>query len=247
MGKFESGFIRRLLLFSFSHRTLALIAWDLHFIQIRFTNFVLFRKSALMGRIAKAVRPLYLNLGSGPRGVPDDHWINVDGYLDTNVNHLMDLSRTWPFPDSSIDGIFCEHVLEHFDFKQGFSVLRECLRVLQPGRSIRIIVPDGNKILRTYCDRPAELLSHRITETMCAMEAVNSFFHQRYEHQCIYDWQLLRHQLVQAGFDQIAQVSFREGYASKPFLLDDDRYEWESLYVEAIKPPNTKQGLQAEE
>ena len=232
----NSNIVRRVLLFTFSHRTLAFIRWDLHFLWIRFANFVLLRKRELLKKIAAAEPPIYLNLGSGPRGLADNHWINVDGYSDTNVHYLMDFTRSWPFGDSSIDGIFCEHVFEHFDFEQGQALLRESLRVLQPGGCIRIIVPDGKRILETYVGNPTELLAHRDHETRCAMEVVNSYFRQRYEHQCIYDRQLLEYQLVRAGFDQIDKVSFGEGAASRSVLLDDPRYEWESLYVEAIKP-----------
>jgi predicted SAM-dependent methyltransferase len=197
----------------------------------------MFRKRpALLKRVASSPRPLYLNLGSGPRGLADDHWLNVDGYPDNNIQYLMDFSRSWPFLDNSFDGIFCEHVFEHFDFERGQALLRESLRVLRPGQSIRIIVPDGNKILRTYYENPVELQAHRETGTGQAMDAVNSYFRQRYDHQFIYDWTLLQQQLSAAGFSQIAQVSFQQAKNSKPLVLDDPRYEWESLYVEASKP-----------
>ena len=183
-----------------------------------------------------AKRPLYLNLGSGPRGLADAHWINVDGYNDTNVQYLMDFSRRWPFADDSFDGIFCEHVFEHFDFEQGAKLLRESIRVLQPGGSIRIIVPDGAKILKSYCENPAELLAHRKTDIPFAMDAVNSYFRQRYEHQFIYDYSILRQRLEQTGFVNVAQVAFSHGEGSRALILDDERYAWESLYVEADKP-----------
>ncbi len=232
----KSNWLRRLLLFVFTHRTLALLRWDLHFLSIRFKNFILGKDKELLKTIAGAERPVYLNLGSGPRGLANGNWINVDGYLNSNVDYLMDFAKRWPFPDDCFDGIFCEHVFEHFDLEQGQTVLRESLRVLRPGRPIRIIVPDGEKILRRYCANDPELSSHRLTETGYAMEAVNSYFRQRYEHQFIYDWQLLSHRLAAAGFDRIARVSFAEGDGSKLIILDDERYEWESLYIEAAKP-----------
>jgi predicted SAM-dependent methyltransferase len=160
----------------------------------------------------------------------------VDGYQDTNVEYLMDFSRTWPFPDNCLDGIFCEHVFEHFDMNIGMAVLREAFRVLQPGQCLRIIVPDGEKILKSYVDNPSVLREHRPGETPCAMEAVNSYFRQRYDHQWIYDWELLEHQLEAAGFAEIGQVSFGKGGVSQPVILDDQAYAWESLYVEALKP-----------
>ena len=59
------------------------------------------------------------------------------------------------------------------------------------------------------------------TETGEAMDAVNSYFRQRYDHQFIYDWPLLERQLRGAGFEQIARVSFQQAVNSKSVVLDD--------------------------
>lgn len=224
---------RKLLLALFSHRALALLLWDWHFLRVRFGNWITRRNP---GARLSAKRPLYLNLGSGPRGLKDPRWFNVDGYPDANVQHCMDFNRPFPFLANSFDGIFCEHVFEHFDLEHGLPLFQECLRILRPGGCIRIIVPDGEKIMRTYFDDPADLVRRRKSQTNCAMEAVNSYFRQRYEHQCLYDWPLLEHQLRQAGYDPVLRVAYKQGQVSKAILLDDQKYEWESLYVEASKP-----------
>jgi predicted SAM-dependent methyltransferase len=152
----------------------------------------------------------------------------------------MDLGRKWPMPNDCFDGIFCEHVLEHFDYEKGRFVLRECWRILRPGGCLRIIVPDGSKIMRTYFERPGEFPSWRTRESSCAMEAVNSYFRQRYEHQYMYDSQLLKHQVQEAGFAQVEELSFRKSNLSQQMLLDDEKYASESLYLEAIKPMGIK-------
>jgi predicted SAM-dependent methyltransferase len=216
--------VRKLLLYLFSHRTVALLRWDLHFIWIRLTN----RRPELNG-----TGKLFLNLGSGPRGSSDPGWVNLDGYKDTNVHFLADISRRLPFPDNRFSGIFCEHVFEHFDEDQGQNVLRECYRVMESGGRLRLIVPDGGKILENYVNNPSALIDHRQTRYQLPMEAVNSWFRQRYEHQCIYDFEYLAHQLSLAGFSRVRQCAYGEG--SELLLLDDQRYEWESLYVEAEK------------
>lgn len=233
--------IRNILLKVFSHQPLALLRWDLHFIRVRFINLLFLKKIKLQKKLRKAKHPLYLNLGSGPRGLSDPHWINVDGYKYKNVMFCMDFNRKLPFPDNCFDGIFCEHVLEHFNLENGQNLLRECYRILQPCGCIRIIVPDGEKIIRTYLDNPSELLKHRSGtpwdgNTSCAMDAVNSFFRQRYEHHIAYDEKLLIYQFLQAGFTEISRKSFGDGKASAPIIIDDENYAWQSLYMEAIKP-----------
>jgi predicted SAM-dependent methyltransferase len=227
--------MRNLPLALFSHRTLALLRWDLHFLGVRLGNWLARRNP---GRMLVRKGPVYLNLGSGPRGLADSHWINVDGYSDVNVHYCMDLNRRFPFSANAFDGIFCEHVFEHFDLEHGLVLMRECLRVLRSGACIRIVVPDAEKIIRTYFDSPSELMRRRPGQTSCAMEAVDSYLRQRYEHQCLYDWPLLEHQLRQAGFDPVLRAAYKQGKISKAIILDDEKYEWESLYVEALKPPH---------
>lgn len=199
------------------------------------------RKSTFLARVNQMPHPRYLNLGSGPRGLTDSHWCNVDGFNDINVQYAMDFNKRFAFASETFDGIFCEHVFEHFTLQDGQMLLRECLRVLRPGGCIRLIMPDAEKVIRTYLEQPEELLRVRPVESGCAMEAVNSWCYQRYEHQCLYDANLLRFQLQQAGFDRIERCAFQQGDSSKPILLDDQKYEWESLYMEAIKPSSVGQ------
>jgi len=228
--------IRKALLKIFSHHTLALLRWDMHFIWIRVVNFVLLKERQLHKKLGQLNHPIYLNLGSGPRGLTSSNWINVDGYKDTNVVYCMDFNSRFPFSDNCFDGIFCEHVLEHFNLENGQRLLRECCRVLRPGGCLRIIVPDGEKIMKAYFNTPSELLERRSVDTSCAMEAVNSYFRQRYEHQIAYDGELLEYQFSLAGFTQVSRVSFGNGKVSGAVIIDDEKYAWESLYMEAVKP-----------
>jgi predicted SAM-dependent methyltransferase len=224
--------LRRVLLSVFSHRTLALIRWDLHLLLVRVRNVLTRSEQSLLARTSRAARPRFLNLGSGPRGLAASNWINVDAFPDTNVHHLMDFGRRFPFEDGSFDGIFSEHVLEHFTWEDGEHVLRECRRILAPGGFLRVIVPDASRIMRAYVDDPQSLISHRASSTCLPIEAVNLYAYQRYEHQCLYDWYLMERTLAAAGFSEIAQRSFRNS-ANPVLAIDDAKYEWESLYVEA--------------
>ena len=103
---------------------------------------------------------------------------------------------------------------------------------LVPGGRARIVVPDGELVVRRYIEEPDSLVEWRGgVET--AMEAVNALYRQRYEHQFIYDWPTIVLMLQRAGFDVVTRSEF--GHGELPdLILDDPKYEWESLYVEAI-------------
>ncbi len=63
---------------------------------------------------------------------------------------VWDLSKGIPFPDSSFDVVYHSHVLEHIDRDAAPGFLAECFRVLKPGGSVRIVVPDLEELLRRY-------------------------------------------------------------------------------------------------
>jgi predicted SAM-dependent methyltransferase len=220
-----------------SHRTLATLRWDIHFFRLRIAN-------AVSGQTAQAAKfaagresPVLLNVGSGPRGVADAHWVNVDGFRDANVHFLADLQRRLPFEDATFDGVFSEHVLEHFTEDDGLRLAAEVARVLKPGGVFRVVVPDGEFVMRSYFDDPEGLVRYRGAgepgET--AMEMVNSFFRQRYEHQFMYDWPTLQRVLERAGFDEVARLGYGETGANLGLAIDHAKYARESLYVEARK------------
>jgi predicted SAM-dependent methyltransferase len=232
--------MRSLLLFFFSHRTLANLRWDLHLLRVRLKNRLTGSHQKLTVFVSRRSSPVYLNLGSGPRGLDSPHWINIDAFPDTNVHFLLDFNRPLPFADATLDGVFCEHVLEHFTIEDGRQMMTEVHRALKPGGVVRIIVPDAEWVMRSYFDQPEALLKHRLgseatSSSPSPMEVVNQYFRQRYEHHFLYDAATLTKMLRSIGFAEANRVRYRETHHSKDLLLDDSKYEPESLYVEAVK------------
>ena len=83
------------------------------------------------------VKPLQLNLGCG--AVKEIGWVNVDAYGDPDV--VWDLNVfPYPWEENSVDHIQAKHVFEHLDDWWGAFV--ECARIVKPGGTIRIHVPD---------------------------------------------------------------------------------------------------------
>ena len=73
---------------------------------------------------------LFLNLGCGELPIKD--CVNVDIKPMKHVDKVVDLSKLpWPWPDSSFDGIYMIHSLEHFI--NPLEIINECHRILKPG------------------------------------------------------------------------------------------------------------------
>jgi predicted SAM-dependent methyltransferase len=227
--------LRNFLLWLFSHRFLAIARWDVHFLRLRIWNALTRQKARIHHSIFRLEAPLFLNLGSGPRGLKDPHWVNVDGFPDKNVQYLLDFVKPLPFHDASFDGVFCEHVMEHFTLEDGEKIAREVHRILRSGGCFRIVVPDGELALRRYFEAPEELVGRRGNGEGTPMEIVNLYFRQRYEHQFAYDWTTMEKMLLRAGFGLVNRTAFSKSARCSTVVLDDPKYEWESLYVEAVK------------
>jgi SAM-dependent methyltransferase len=89
-----------------------------------------------------------LNVGCGNCYHPS--WTNVDlASKDADV-HQYDIRSGLPFPDASFDAVYHSHVLEHLPPDEGRSLIRECFRVLKPGGTLRVVVPDLEMIVREY-------------------------------------------------------------------------------------------------
>src|SRR6476646_9135325 len=84
--------------------------------------------------------PALLNLGCGQRFHPA--WTNLDLTPTDSSIRRWDVTASLPFADASFDAVYHSHLLEHLPAEKALPFLRECRRVLKPGGTLRIAVPD---------------------------------------------------------------------------------------------------------
>jgi predicted SAM-dependent methyltransferase len=89
----------------------------------------------------------YLNLGCGGRF--DERWTNIDFQSTNPVVIRHDLTN---FGDGAFRVVYHSHLLEHLTCEQGRRLLEECLRVLEQGGVLRVVVPDLESATRAYLD-----------------------------------------------------------------------------------------------
>ena len=89
-----------------------------------------------------------LNLGCGKR--IHTEWTNVDLVADRPGVIAHDICRGLPFDDDSYDAVYLSHLLEHLTPGKASELVGECRRVLVPGGTLRIVVPDLEAIAREY-------------------------------------------------------------------------------------------------
>jgi SAM-dependent methyltransferase len=92
----------------------------------------------------------YLNIGCGRRYHRD--WVNLD--LDSADPAIIrhDVTRGMPFESSQFEAVYHSHLLEHLKPEQGERLINECFRILKPEGTLRIVVPDLERIARLYLE-----------------------------------------------------------------------------------------------
>lgn len=94
-----------------------------------------------------------LDIGCGIRPFADF----ADGF-DKSINgqkYIGDIERKWPIEDNIYDTIHAWNILEHIRDK--IFVLNEAQRVLKPGGTIEIIVPDASKKMELAMADPTHI------------------------------------------------------------------------------------------
>lgn len=194
--------------------------------------------------------PKKLHLGCGQNAI--EGWLNTDYYpRRAGIMHL-DATKAFPLPAESFDYIFSEHMIEHINYHDGMSMLKESWRVLKPGGKIRISTPDLKFLIELYSEPKTQLQNDYIawatenfTKTAEKLDTIviNNFVRD-WGHQFIYDPKTLTRSLEKAGFVEIE--SFGINQSNDRSLTDLENasrmppgfLQLESFTLEATKPAN---------
>lgn len=91
-----------------------------------------------------------INLGCGPVFVGSTDWLNFDFAPAANGVAKANLLDRLQLNDRTASMVYSSHFLEHVPKSMVPVILREWLRVLQPGGVVRIVVPDLENLAREY-------------------------------------------------------------------------------------------------
>lgn len=173
--------------------------------------------------------PIKLDIGGAEPG--KDGWLSLD--ITDTCDLYWDLRKGIPFPDDSVAAIYSSHLFEHLTFQQGQDLLRESLRVLRPGGTFSICVPNARLYIESYLGMRA-LPEHFFGwapafNGTTSIDAVNYTAYMDGEHKYMFDRENLLHILGRAGF-----VDVREREMDPH--LDRPERDYESIYAIATKP-----------
>jgi predicted SAM-dependent methyltransferase len=181
-------------------------------------------------RLLRTKKEIYLEVGAGNKK-GQDGWVTID--LTKLCDVYWDLRRGLPFPSESIAKIYSSHFLEHLSFKEGQSFLDDCLRVLVPGGTFSICVPNAKLYIEAYLElTPLDkglFLSYKPAyNNTTKIDYVNYTAYMDGHHKYMFDEENLLYVLKSKGFRNVKLREFDPG-------LDLEVRHYESIYAEAQK------------
>lgn len=183
-----------------------------------------------ISRLLKEKKKIYLEIGSGDKkGV--NEWITID--MTEKCDIYWDLRKGLPFPKESISKIYSSHFFEHLSFKEGQKFLDDCLRVLVPGGTFSICVPNARIYIESYLQ--SDSLDHKLFlsyqpayNNTGKIDELNYIAYMDGHHKYMFDEENLIYILKSKGF---TNVSLREFDPN----LDLKRRDYGSIYAKGEK------------
>ena len=160
----------------------------------------------------------------------------------------LNLAKPLPFPDDHFAAVYASHLLEHLHYNHGLALLRECHRVLRPGATCRVVVPDLEAIVNRYTRAKAVADPHAATRLMEELLIHDkaprpgllgvyyrlTAFHQ---HKWMYDAASLQLMFSSAGFGSVRRADYLDsGIARIAEVEDSGRVlNGQGICVEGVK------------
>ena len=175
-----------------------------------------------------------LNWGCGEHIAPG--WINSDVKDQPGVDLVADIRAGLPLESDSVDYAVSIHALPEFSYPELVPVLEELGRVLVPGGTLRLALPDLRRGIEAYLAGedsyfkvdPAEVASPggRFIVQMLWYGYSRTLFTTDFAIEL----------LQRAGFERVRACGYRESGSGIAEIVELDNREDESLFVEGTKP-----------
>lgn len=176
-------------------------------------------------------------------------WENYDLFPCNNNVIKIDLLQKMNFEDNSIDFIFFEHAIEHFDEVDGFHIMRECYRVLKKDGIVRISTPSLDTYVKRFTEWGEDFNVRHRNQFSSRTAFLNYAFYGEHAaglkfldgkrsldigHRFIYSFEDLDNKLKKCGFSKVTEQRLRD--SKYPELCNIDcRIDNLDIIIEAQK------------
>ena len=174
-----------------------------------------------------------LNWGCGNTHPPG--WINSDNKSGHGIQVVADIRDGLPIATDNFDYAVSVHALGELGYRELLPALRELRRVLKPGGTLRLVLPDllksvdafraGERDYFAVPDEEMERLGSKLAVQLIWLGYTRSVFTPDF----------IEELLLKAGFSAVHHCAFKQTRSGWPEIVELDNRERESLFVEGVK------------
>ena len=188
-----------------------------------------------------------VNIGACDKVLPG--WLNTDLDPMSPGVIFLDATQPLPFPNESLDYVFCEHFIEHLSREDAERFLTEVNRCLRPRGVVRLATPDLDRYVKLFgaaqscehahfCEHYARF-SGLARPSPCAV--LNHIMHN-WGHRFIWTIEEIDHSIRRTGFASLRLAAIGEsehealcGIERHGEYYGEEMNRLETMVVEATK------------
>jgi len=165
---------------------------------------------------------LKLNCGSGQRKFVGNGWINIDAQARWEPDLVADCSKL-PYADGSCELIVFHHVFEHFGCGEARALQAEAFRLLRPGGSLLVFVPNMRALAQRW-------LMGQLNTQIYMTNVYGAYMGDEHDRHC---WGWDSHELVK----ELLAISWADVrlFDWRPITGADLARDWWVLAMEAVR------------
>jgi predicted SAM-dependent methyltransferase len=177
-----------------------------------------------------------LNWGCGSHIAPG--WINSDIKDEPGVDLVCDIRQELPLETGSVDYAVSIHSLPELSYPEIVPVLEELRRVLKPGGTLRLALPDLRRGIEAYlaADRDYFKVGPDEVHSLGGRFVVHMLWYGYSRTLFTTDFAL--ELLERAGFVEVNECAFGASASGIAEIVELDNREEESFFVEGRKSPD---------
>jgi len=175
-----------------------------------------------------------LNWGCGAHVAPG--WINSDVKDEPGVDLVADIKLGLPLETGSIDYAVSIHALPELSYAELVPALEELHRVLAPGATLRLALPDLGRGIDAYLagDEDYFKVSKEEVASLGGRFIVQMLWYGY--SRSLFTADFAQELLQRAGFVEVTECAFGQTASGIEGIVELDNREDESLFVEGRKP-----------
>jgi SAM-dependent methyltransferase len=167
------------------------------------------------------------------------------GRFPSNVKY-GDIVRGLPIDDSTVDYLYCSHVLEHLSLSEFRVALQNSYRILRNGGVFRLVLPDLERLCRDYLESASADSAIKFMETTSlgvesrskgVMQILRSALGNS-THLWMWDFRSIQSELFNTGFREIRRAQFADSSVDAFRDIEEVSRWLNQLGIECIRPSN---------